>query len=114
MSHSHATVTFADGTEFHAEYNGTVDVARASFFETRDEVTAQWRSDDYRRCEDPENHEHEPVEYWTEYGGGFGWNTTACRACRVLTGPRSRESAAYEYGQVDRYGFPLYLIEEEE
>jgi len=95
MSHDYATVTFEDGQVFHAEYDGTVSLSQASFFESREEITAQWRQPDTRKCSDPANHPQELVEYWTNYGNGDSWDTQACRTCKVITGPRS-ESIPYE------------------
>ncbi len=96
MSHSDATVELADGTTLWAEYDGTADYARPSLHCTREAMEEAWRKPDRRVCEC--DGEREPAEYWTTYGGGFGWITEVCRACMVITGPDT-ECAAEQAGR---------------
>lgn len=88
MSHANATVELPDGTVFHAEYNGTVDIARPSLFLTWEEVRDQWRQRDDRKCTCGQP--GEPAYYHTNYGDGFGWDTEVCRTCMVVVGDKNQ------------------------
>jgi hypothetical protein len=89
MSHDIATVTFPDGLVLHTEYDGTCGIARLVLFDTKAEMLENWRKDvpDGLHCSCGKE---EPVEYHTAYGGGIDWVSSACRHCKVLTGPRDQ------------------------
>lgn len=109
MSHSNGEVRFNDGSIKHFEYNGTSDICIPKLYDTYDEMIDNYRTYNtlakennidynktpwYKRillkykgdnkkinmC----NHNEELVEIYTNYGGGFYWNGTACRNCNML------------------------------
>lgn len=83
MSHSVAAVKFeSDGLVLFGEYNGTVDVMISSLYTTTEERSAKWRSHEWKTCTC--NQTPEPVEIATNYGDGFNWKGSACRACLCL------------------------------
>lgn len=86
MSHALGKAIFPDGLEMFFEYDGTSDYARANLFSTADEVDNQWRQDQEKRpCSCGGS---EAVELQVDYGDGILFGSTACRHCKVITGPR--------------------------
>lgn len=81
MSHASARVLFDDGEVLHTEYNGTTDAVTPRLFRTYKEMRANWRVHNNEKCECGG---HEPVIYWTSYGGGWTFEARACRGCMVV------------------------------
>ena len=85
MSHSTAAVRFiSDGLILHGEYDGTSDVMLPKLYDTNEERSANWRSLDWpyhdKTCDKSED-----VIIAVSYGGGFSWQATACRHCKLIT-----------------------------
>lgn len=108
MSHAKGQVKFC-GNIKHFEFNGTEGICYPKLYDTYDELLDNWRRPDISigvnstTCDKKPwfknifrinkgkntgchicNHNEEPVEIYTDYGGGFYWKGTACRKCNLL------------------------------
>lgn len=83
MSHSSGAVKFNDGEIWFYEYNGTTDVVISNLRKTLQEVRDNWRESEWLECTCGKA---EPVEIYSDYGGGFCFNGKACRKCRSVDG----------------------------
>lgn len=87
MSHALGKVVFTDEGELYFEYDGTGDYARKHLFDTPYDVESQWRQPQALR--DCSCGQSEPVDVMIDYGPGIRFHSTACRRCKLITGPRS-------------------------
>lgn len=107
MSHQTGAVRFPDGTINLFEYNGTVDICIPMLWDKREELSAHWRSGQWRDCLCGPAAKIEPVEIYANYGGGYYWPGTACRTCNTLVS--GHEPAGEENGEKD--GEPEWWLE---
>lgn len=85
MSHSTAAVKFlSDGLILYGEYNGTSDVILPRLYNTSEERDANWRNSDWP-YHDKNCKKEEDVIIAVSYGGGFSWQSKACRYCKLIT-----------------------------
>lgn len=81
MGTSLGMIHFEDGTLLYAGYQNTSDVMNSILkesIEDYDDVT--WGEGRECICGNDE-----PVQIFTNYGGGFYWKGRACKQCKVLT-----------------------------
>lgn len=108
MGKARGQVKFRDTIKFFV-YNSTEDICKPKLYDTFDEMLDNWRkpyvsievnnitydkkswfkkifrtNKDKNREQSICNHSEEPVELYTDYGGGFYWNGTACRKCNMI------------------------------
>src|SRR5215831_6808585 len=102
MSHASGAVLFLDGTIKFFEYNGTVDICQPKLFSTKEELSNNWRTNDWPQCNDT-NHIHQKVRIATTYGAGFSWNGFACLDCNCLVSPLEVNYDSEENGLPDWY-----------
>jgi hypothetical protein len=112
MSHAIGEVYLPEGTLIGAfEYDGTIDWACTAIVKHRDELEATWRSPANQRCCNCPVKGSVPVILWTDYGGGFYWDSTACLKCRAITGRRE----PFSFGEkepcaIDGHPFPKTTV----
>ena len=83
MSHSYGAVQFdSDDKVMFYEYDGTSDVTISHLYDTRKEMEDNWRKGEWLDCKCGRD---EPVEIYSNYGGGFYWDGRACRHCLAIT-----------------------------
>jgi hypothetical protein len=100
MSHSMGEVWSADSKLLgYFEYNGTCDVARTRVYQTPDDVSANWRGDNDRKCVCGGS--GQPVLLYTTYGGGFCWDGRVCWNCMAIT------NGIYDFESSDGRPFPV-------
>lgn len=96
MSGGPAAVRFPDGRVRFTIYNGTADVLVASLYDTMDGAR-NGRGDPFATdCPCGDLVVLLPVQVWTLYGGGFGWEAEAC--------PHRVRLGAMPYGCEDQFG----------
>lgn len=78
MSHSYGAVKLNDGTIYHFEYNGTVDVCLPKLYKTIEEVSDNWRNQKWEFHPNDCDKIEEAIMA-TTYGGGFGWTVKVCK-----------------------------------
>lgn len=83
MSHANGEVRFNDGNIKHFEYNGTSDICIPKLYDNYEEMKDNWRKYKKENCSC--KHAEEPVDIYTDYGGGFSWKGKACRKCMMIT-----------------------------
>ena len=104
MSHSCGAVRFPDGAIYYYDYNGTSDVCVPVLVPHVTDVKLRgmgWRE---CGCQEPQ---HEDVEIYSDYGGGFYWPGRACRKCLTITNGLTTDSA-FEAG-LEKGGVPPWL-----
>ncbi len=112
MSHSYGAVRFDDGTIYHFEYNGTVDVCLPRLWKTIEEVTNHWR--EHIWPEHPSDcNKIEDVIMATTYGGGFGWKVQACKEHMLIVDGHSHEGLAEEEYSSQYDGLPDWYPDRE-
>ena len=80
MSSAYGVIRFkSDGKLLYYLYNGTSDICNPSLC---DDINDVWCSHDWTECDCRQD---EPVEIYSDYGGGFYWNGRACRHCKAIT-----------------------------
>lgn len=114
MSHSLGALKFAsDNKVMFYEYNGTSDVCISHLYDTIKEVSNNWGNHDWLSCACDKS---EPVEIYSNYGGGFYWKGKACRACFAIT--ENCNPYDHVYYENDKYemsamvdGLPEWMLE---
>jgi hypothetical protein len=80
MSDSYGVVRFkSDGKQMFYRYNGTSDICNPCLYDNSNDI---WTHNEWEECTC--NHD-EPVEIYSDYGGGFYWQGRACRYCNAIT-----------------------------
>ena len=80
MSRAWGVVRFkSDGKLMYYLYDGTSDICNPNLCDSMDDV---WQDHKWSKCN---CYQDEPVEIYSDYGGGFYWNGKACRHCNVIT-----------------------------
>lgn len=87
MSHAHGTVEFEDGIIMHYEFDGTSDIAISYLYDTKEEVSENWRSFKRASCQCGND---EPITIKADYAEGLEWNSRACRKCKSIIGKLNR------------------------
>lgn len=89
MSHSIGAVHFkSDGKILFYEYNGTEDVIIPPLWETKAELSENWRCNPTPEAwEGCKCKRSEDVEIYSDYGGGGYWTGTSCRHCMLINEP---------------------------
>ena len=108
MSHSWGAVRFPDGALYYFDYNGSVDLCVPVLVASIEDV--HFRNMGWRNCACPMPH-HQPVEIYSDYGGGSYWPGTACRYCFTLIGPLT-PSGEYEdddFWRSKGFGQPAWI-----
>jgi hypothetical protein len=77
MSDSWGAVKFNDGLIKYYLYHGSSDTCYTSLYDKVSDVAV-----DYTECNCGKS---EPVEIYSDYGGGFYWKGKACRDCDSIT-----------------------------
>lgn len=105
MSHSRGAVKFnSDGKIMFYEYNGTSDVCIYHLYETIKEVSDNWFNHEWLNCDCGQD---EPVEIYSNYGGGFYWKGKACRFCKAFT----ENASPYEADEEIIDGQPEWMLD---
>jgi len=92
MSHAYAEVDFPDGTVLIGVYDTISSTAVASLYKTVREADAGRKEPIPAGLTCTCGERPEPVEFWSPYGNGVSFETTACRRCLVITGPQWEQS----------------------
>lgn len=80
MSSAYGVVRFkSDGKLLFYLYDGTSDICVPTLCENMDDI---WKDNGWLRCKCEHD---EPVEIFSDYGGGFYWEGKACRHCMCIT-----------------------------
>ncbi len=90
MSHAQGAVKFPDGKIMFFEYNGTVDICLPHLYETKEQLTDNWRRKDWITCTCGNGNDftnHVRVRIATTYGYGYSWDGFACKECKCLLSP---------------------------
>lgn len=83
MSHASGYIRFKkDGKIGHYEYSGTADVVISHWYETPEERNDDWRKGEWMTCVCGGK---EPVDIYSDYGGGFCLIGEACRKCKSIS-----------------------------
>jgi hypothetical protein len=89
MSNATLKVRFCDGLILYGQYHGTSDICHPNLFDSEAEAWAHRRQEvagsvalGVPREGTPEP---EPVEIYSDYGGGWYWGGKACRKTKRLT-----------------------------
>jgi len=83
MARTMGAIRFSDGTIRYYEYNGTSDVVMSFHYETKEEVSENWRSNKWANCQCGKL---ENVDIYTAYGVGFYiGDGQACKACNSIS-----------------------------
>lgn len=87
MSHADGLAILPNGTKYHFEYNGTVDICCTRIYKDYEEMHKNWRIDNLRDCK-CEERSHMQVMLSTSYGAKwhFLWESTICLNCMCITG----------------------------
>ena len=79
MSDAYGVVKFPDGLLKYYRYDGTSDICNPSLYDNINDI---WKCHEWTVCNCGKD---EPVEIYSDYGGGFSWPGRACRNCRCIT-----------------------------
>lgn len=83
MSHAQGLLRFENGQIGHLIYHGTSDIMLPMYYDTPE---VAWEEYQKRGGRYPEEctHKKDKVEVYSDYGGGFYWEGTACRKCKAI------------------------------
>lgn len=106
MSHSSGEVITNGEVIGWFEYNGTSDITIPMFYDTQEEMSANWRSDNWRECicDKLGMKDERPVTLYAHYGGGFHWQSKACFHCKTITGADAYDDFANNHFNGDPLG----------
>lgn len=110
MSHAYGQVKFEDGTIMHYEYNGTVDLVCNCLYQTREEVTQNWRNQPSNQCICGKD---EFVKIGTDYGSGYWWPGCACKYCKAITMGFGSGGNEVELFEMEQEGLPSWWLKGE-
>ena len=80
MSRAYGVVRFqSDDKLLYYLYDGTSDICVPSLCDNIDDI---WKDNGWKKCN---CNQDEPVEIYSDYGGGFYWQGRACRHCMCIT-----------------------------
>lgn len=83
MSRAQGLVRFENGQIGHLIYNGTSDIMLPRYYDTNNKAGEAYRNKE-DMFPDECTHKKEKVVIYSDYGGGFWWNGTACTQCKAL------------------------------
>jgi len=94
VSHAEGQIIKDDQIVAYYEYDGCSDFCFTKLYKSREELTANWRTNQFAKCTCGKA---EPVLVYSSYGNGGWWAGKACLECMALTEGTSHDFDDFEY-----------------